>query len=430
MNEELLDSEDTLESERSQAHASFMRMTKLGVAFALVLTLGFFGGITVSAKSMPKIFSSIPFISDGLNATPSPDADFTDYWKAWNVLNERFVQTHGTTTAPDAKKKMYGSIAGLTASYGDPYTVFFPPTEAKAFAETIAGNFGGIGAELGMSKENILVVIAPLKGSPAEKAGVRTGDLIAAIQGKSTEGLSVDEAIKIIRGPKGTEVSLTLLRDKKPIEVKIVRDTIQVPNIDTNYDPKTGVYYIALYQFTENSGDLFNKAFKAFRESGSRKLIIDLRGNPGGYLDQATLIASHFLPKGATVVTEDYQGKQENNVHRSVGYGDLPENTQVVVLINQGSASASEILAGALQDAGVAKLVGTRSFGKGSVQEVVNIDGGSLKVTVARWLTPSGRSISNGGLTADIKSDRTQEDYDAGRDPQKQRAVDYLVSGQ
>lgn len=428
MNDELDEIEGGEVEVKTADRTAFMRMTKLGVAFALVLVVGFLGGVTVSAKGTPKILSSVPFISDGLDSTPSPDADFTDYWKVWNVLNKRFVQTHSSTT-PDTKERMWGAIQGMTASYGDPYTVFFPPTEAKAFADNIAGNFGGIGAELGMNKENILVVIAPLKGSPSEKAGVRAGDLVAAINGKSTEGVSVDEAIKLIRGPKGTDVSLTLLRDKKPIDVKITRDTIEVPNMDNSYDPKTGVYYIALYQFTENSADLFGTAFKAFKESGSHKLIIDLRGNPGGYLEQAKLIASHFLPKGATVVTEDYKGKQENVVHRSLGYGDLPENTQVVILINQGSASASEILAGALQDAGVAKLVGTRSFGKGSVQELVDVDGGSLKVTVARWLTPSGRSISNGGLTADIKADMTQDDLTAGRDPQKQRAIEFLTTG-
>jgi carboxyl-terminal processing protease len=425
---ELEDTSGIDTSAKKNTRATFMRMTKLGIAFALVLTVGFLGGVAVSAKSTSKIIS-VPFLNDGLSATPSPDADFTDYWKVWNVLNARFVETHGTTT-PDIKKKMWGSIAGLTASYGDPYTVFFPPTEAKAFADNIAGNFGGIGAELGVTKENILTVITPLKGSPAEKAGVRAGDLVAAIDGKATDGVSVDAAVKLIRGPKGTPVSLTLIRDKKPIEVKIVRDTIEVPNIDNSYDAKTGVYYIALYQFTENSADLFNTAFKAFRESGSRKLIIDLRGNPGGYLEQARLIASHFLPKGAVVVTEDYKGKQQNVIHRSEGYGDLPPNTQVVVIVNQGSASASEILAGALQDSGIAKLVGTRSFGKGSVQELVDIDGGSLKVTVARWLTPNGRSISFEGLQADVKVERTQEDFTAGRDPQKDRAVQYLVTGQ
>jgi len=406
---------------------SFLKTMKLSIAFALVLAVGFVGGIAVSAKGTIHI-SSIPFISDSLDATPAEDADFTDFWKVYNVLNTRFVQTHGTTT-PDLQEKMYGAIAGLTSSYGDPYTVFFPPEESKSFNEQIAGNFGGIGAEIGITKDKAITVIAPLKGSPAEAAGLRAGDIVAVIDSKTTDGLSVDEAVKLIRGPKGTKVALTLIREGKTVEVSITRDTIQVPNIDNSYDAKTGVYYIALYEFTENSSAQFDKAFKAFQASGSRKLLIDLRGNPGGYLDQAALIAGHFLPKGSTVVTEDYKGKQENVVHRANGANDLPSGTNVAILINQGSASASEILSGALQDNKIATLVGTRSFGKGSVQELVNIGKASLKITVARWLTPNGNSISGNGLTPDIKVDLSQEDYAAGKDPQKARAIEFLTTG-
>lgn len=407
---------------------AFKRMTKLGVALALALAVGFAGGIAVSAKGTSQMMH-IPLLSDNLDATPSQDADFTDFWKVWNVLNTRFVQTHASTTMPDSQAKLYGAIQGLTASFGDPYTVFFPPEESKSFAEQIAGNFGGIGAELGISKENFLTVIAPLKGSPAEAAGLRAGDLIAGIDGKSTDGISIDEAVKLIRGPKGTKVTLTIVRAKESKEVVVMRDTIEVPNIDQSYDQKTGIYYIALYQFTENSASVFTGAFNEFKKTGSRSLIIDLRGNPGGYLDQATLIASHFLPKDAVVVTEDYKGKQQNVVHRSTGIDDLPTGTKMVVLVNQGSASASEILSGALQDYGIATLVGTRSFGKGSVQEVVNIGRASLKVTVARWLTPKGRSISDGGLTPDVKVERTEEDYLAGKDPQRARAVEFFATG-
>ncbi|MEK7602314.1 MAG: S41 family peptidase [Patescibacteria group bacterium] len=417
---------DTLHSNRT----SFARMTKLGVAFALVLVIGFVGGFSVNAQGGKSLLASVPLLGDGLDATPVADANLTDLWKVWHVLAERHVQVHASTTDPDTKKKLWGAIQGLTASYGDPYTVFFPPAEAKAFQEDIQGNFGGVGAEIGLTKEGILTVIAPLKDSPAQKAGILAGDLITAIDGKTTEGISTDEAVKRIRGPKGTAVTFTIVREKKQLEIKVVRDTIVVPSGDAVYDSKTGVFTISIYQFTANSGDLFTKGFEQFKKSGSRKLIIDVRGDPGGYLDQAVLIASHFLPKGGTVVTEDYKGKKENIVHRSIGTNDMPAGTQVVVLMDQGSASASEILAGALQDSKVAKLVGTRSFGKGSVQELVDIDGGSLKITVARWLTPGGRNISDGGLTPDIKVERTQEDAAAQKDPQKDRAVQYLTTGQ
>lgn len=402
---------------------------KLGVAFAVVLAIGFVGGISVSASGNSHFLANVPLLGDGLDTTPASDADLAAVWKVWNVLNTKFVQTHGSSTTPTSKEKVWGLIQGLTDSYGDPYTVFFPPAQAKVFNEDITGNFSGVGMEIGESKDNILTVIAPLKGSPAERAGVRAGDLIIAIDGKSTDGLSTEEAVKKIRGPKGTTVTFTFVREKKTLEIKIVRENIQVPTIENSYDAKTGVYYIALYQFTETSGSQFDKAFKAFQASGSKKLIIDLRGDPGGYLDQATLIAGYFLPKGEVVVTEDYKGKQDNIIHRSPGQGGIPPGTKVAVLIDQGSASASEILAGALQDAHGATLIGTRSFGKGSVQQVVDVDGGSLKVTVARWLTPSGRSISDGGLTPDIKVDRTQADFTAGKDPQKDRAVEFLTTG-
>ncbi len=419
--------------EAPKRNASFVRTARLGIAFALTLAIGFAGGIAVTAAgksdALASIAEHVPLLGDHLDATPAQDANLADFWKVWNVLNTKFVETHASSTIPDTKGKVWGAIQGLTASYGDPYTIFFPPKQAKEFQEEVTGNFGGVGMEIGESKDNVLTVIAPLKGTPAEKAGVRAGDLIAAINGKSTEGVSADEAVTLIRGPKGSTVSVTLIRDQKTLTVTMTRDTIQVPTIDNSYDAKTGVYTIALYQFTESSGAQFSDAFKAFQKSGAKKLIVDVRGNPGGYLDQAVYIAGFFLPKGATVVTEDYKGKQDNIVHRSPGQGGLPAGTSVAVLIDQGSASASEILAGALQDSDAATLIGTRSFGKGSVQELVDVDGGSLKITVARWLTPKGRSISDGGLTPDIKVDRTQDDYTAGRDPQKARAVEFLTSG-
>jgi carboxyl-terminal processing protease len=235
--------------------------------------------------------------------------------------------------------------------------------------------------------------------------------------------------VKLIRGKKGTTVAFKLVREGKLIEVSVVRDTIATPTIENSYDAKTGVYYIAIYEFTATSAGLFDKALVDLRKTGATKLIIDVRGDPGGYLESAVSIASHFLPNGASVVTEDYKGKQQNLVHRSRGTGGVPENIEIVMLMDQGSASASEILAGALQDAKVATLIGTRSFGKGSVQELIDIDGGSLKVTIARWLTPSGRSISDGGLTPDVKVERTQEDFVAGKDPQKERAIQFLSTG-
>ncbi len=396
---------------------------------ALVAALFFIGGLVVGqGVRAESIISQIPLLGDGLTATPDTSADLSTFWKAWNALQTNFVQTHASSTLPDNKKKLFGAIQGLAASYGDPYTTFFPPQEAKEFQENISGEFSGVGMEIDV-KEGILTVVTPLKGSPAEKAGVKSGDLVIAINGASTEGLSTEQGVAKIRGEKGTSVTLTLYRDKKSFDVTIVRDTIVVPETDESFDEKTGIYSISLYQFTASSDRLFQEAFDRFKQSGSRKLILDLRGNPGGYLEAAVDMASHFLPKGTVVVTEDHQGKMDNEVHTSEGYNDMPAGTKMVILINQGSASASEILAGALQDHKIASLVGMRSFGKGSVQQLIDIDGGALKVTIARWLTPVGRSISDGGLKPDIQVDRTQADFDAKKDPQMDRAIQFLTTG-
>ncbi|HEY1041908.1 MAG TPA: S41 family peptidase [Candidatus Paceibacterota bacterium] len=413
------------EEEAQATKPAFAKVAKLGVAFALVLAVGFAGGVAAGAEGK-SVFSNLPILGDGLDATPDSEADLTDFWKAWNALDQRFVETHATGTPPSIKEKLWGAIQGLAASYGDPYTVFMPPNEAKQFKDDISGNFEGVGMEVGV-KDGVLTVISPLKGTPAERAGLRSGDAILTIDGTSTDGLSTDQAVKLIRGKKGTTVVFNILREGSVSEISVVRDTIAVPTIETSQE--SGVFIISFYSFTANSTQLFSKAMAEFRASGSKLLLIDLRGNPGGYLEAAVTISSHFLPKGAVVVTEDFKGKQENVVHRSRGIGGLPEDTKVAILIDQGSASASEIMAGALQDGDAATLIGAKSFGKGSVQELVEINGGALKVTIARWLTPAGQSISDGGLTPDIEVKRTREDAEAERDPQKARAIEFLTTG-
>ena len=398
-----------------------------GVSFALVAALSFIIGLSVGTSgSAATVAAHIPFIGDGLDATPDANVDLAAFWKAWIALSVNYVNTHASSTLPTTKERLHGAISGLAAAYDDPYTVFFPPEEAKAFADNISGSFAGVGMEIGM-KETVLTVIAPLKGTPAEAAGILAGDQIAAIDGKSTDGLSVEKAVSKIRGPIGTTVSFTIIRGDKSLDIQIVRDTIQVPETKDSLDEKSGVYSIALYEFTSNSASLFSQAFARFKASGSQKLVIDLRSNPGGYLDAAVDIASHFLPRGAVVVTEDFGGKEENQVHTSLGYNDLPPGTKIVVLIDSGSASASEIFAGALQDAHIATLIGMKSFGKGSVQTLLDLDGGSLKVTVARWVTPAGHWIMGDGVTPDIKVPFTAADVAAKRDPQMARAIDFLT---
>ncbi len=352
-------------------------------------------------------------------------ADFSLFWKAWALLDEKHVSTNKVSD----QGKLYGAIKGLAESYGDPYTVFFPPQESKMFQSEISGAFEGVGMEVGM-KDNILTVIAPLKGSPSERAGMKTGDKILQINGTSTQNVGVDEAVNYIRGKKGTVVTFLVLREgvQQPFEVKVTRDTIDIPTIDT--EVKNGVYIIRLYSFSANSATLFRNALRGFLMSGTNKLVLDLRGNPGGYLEAAVDMASWFLPAGKVVVSEDFNGKAEPFFYKSKGYNVsiFNKNLKMVILVDKGSASASEILSGALSEYGIAKLVGTQTFGKGSVQELVPLNQEtSLKITVAKWLTPKGKSISDGGLKPDVEvTASSPEDFLKGKDAQLEKALEIV----
>lgn len=365
---------------------------------------------------------------EGLTGTEiavETNADFAPFWKVWNKINEKYPEASKVSD----QEKVYGAIQGLVDSLDDPYSVYFDPEETKSFKEDIRGNFEGVGMEVGL-KEKVLTVIAPLKNTPAYRAGIKAGDRILKIDNKITSGMSVEEAIKLIRGKKGTTITLTLGREgvNKPLEIKIVRDTIQIPTLETELRPD-GIFVIRLYSFTSNSVSLFRKALKEFVESDTDKLILDLRGNPGGYLSAAVDMASWFIDSGNVIVTEDYGGKQAAEVYRSRGYDIFNEKLKFVVLIDGGSASASEILAGALRSHKIAKLVGSQSFGKGSVQEVINITKNTLlKITVAKWLTPDGISISEKGLTPDYVVEITDKDIEQKKDPQMDKAVSLLLN--
>lgn len=368
-----------------------------------------------------------------INSTTSDTTiDFSPFWKAWNLIDQNYVPTNGTSTVAkiDNKERVYGAIAGMAASLGDPYTTFFPPVETKAFDEEISGQIEGIGAQVDI-KDGVLTVISPVKGTPAYRAGVKAGDKILKIDNTFTDKLSVDESIKLIRGKKGTTVKLIVVRDgeKSPLEFNIVRDYINLPTVDTEL--KEGVFIIRLYSFSAISPNLFRDAVRDFWESGNDKLIIDLRGNPGGYLEAAQDIASWFLPTGDKIVEESFKIAAENQVYRSRGYNVFDgRKLKLVILIDGGSASASEILAGALRDHGVATLVGTKSFGKGSVQQLFDVTDNpktSIKITIAKWLTPSGLSISHQGLTPDIEVKLDEAAYLKDKsDNQLKKAIDLL----
>lgn len=356
-------------------------------------------------------------------------ANMDPFWKAWKVLDEKFSKVSSTSPNVSAEDKVWGAIDGLARSYGDPYTVFFPPKENKMFEEEISGSFSGVGMEIGI-QDGVLTVISPIKNTPAFRAGVKSGDKIFKINERPALDLSTDEAIQLIRGESGTSVVITFIRNgvKEPIVKTIIRESIEIPTVSTKILPE-GVFLIELYNFSAVSPNLFRQSLREFVESGTNKLIIDLRNNPGGFLEASLDMASWFLPTGKVVVTEDFGGKQDNIVYKSKGYDVFNDNLKMVILVNQGSASASEILAGALKEYNKAVLVGEKTFGKGSVQELVSItDKTSLKITVAHWFTPLGHSISEQGLKPDIEVKLTPENTKNGADPQLKSAIDYLLN--
>ncbi len=363
--------------------------------------------------------------------TENESIDMEPFWTVWKLLDEKYVSTNSqnsTTKIPANEDRVWGAIKGMTDSLGDPYTIFLPPEETKDFKENINGNFEGVGMEIGV-KDGVLTIIAPLKGSPAELVGLKSGDKIITIDDKTAVDLSTDQAVKLIRGQKGTIVKLSITREgeNKPLNFEITRAVIDIPTLKTE-KRDDGIFVISLYNFYAQSRTQFNKALKEFVDSKTDKLILDLRGNPGGYLDISVDIASWFLPLGKIIVREDFGNIEKEKVYRSKGYNIFNDKLKMIILVDKGSASASEILAGALQEYGIAKLVGTKTYGKGSVQELIPVTkNSSLKVTIAKWLTPNGISISEGGLTPDYEVKITEEDIKVERDSQMLKAVELLL---
>lgn len=351
------------------------------------------------------------------------NVDFGVFWQAWQKISDVYLKNEDVSN----NNKVYGAISGLVGSLGDPYSEFFAPEDNKKFQEDVEGNFGGIGAELGI-KDGQIVIIAPLKDTPASRAGLMAGDKILKVNSTSTDGLTIERAVGMIRGPENTVVTLTILREgwEVPKDFKITRANIVVPTIDvTNLD--NHITRLELHSFNANADFLFYQAMFKALTSGSRGLILDLRNNPGGYLEVAVDLAGWFLPRGSLVVSEEGRsvGKQEFRANGNAALVDFP----VVVLINGGSASASEILAGALRDARKIKLIGEISFGKGTVQQLEPLsDGSSLKLTVAHWVLPSGHVLENEGLKPDYEVKISDDDVKNKRDPQLDKAIEVLES--
>jgi carboxyl-terminal processing protease len=349
-------------------------------------------------------------------------ADLSLFWKIWGQLGDQYVDE----TKINHQSMVYGAIKGMVSALDDPYTVFMTPDETKDFDSSLNGTLQGIGAELTV-KDQALVVVSPIKNSPAEKAGILPGDIVYKIDGNLTNEMSLFDAISKIRGPKGSKVTLTLIRKSKdkPFDLAITRDEINIESVSME-DKGDGVYYVAINQFSDNTKQEFDSAVQKILLKDPKGIVLDLRFNGGGYLDSAVGILSDFLKgkKEAVVIKKrDHKEDETLYVTGDASLGSVP----LVVLVNKGSASSSEIVAGAIQDHKRGLIMGEQTFGKGSVQEVDKMpDGSSLRITIAKWYTPNGRSISEVGITPDRIVPFTEADAAAHKDPQMDEAVKYL----
>lgn len=402
-----------------------VRLVVLGVA-VVALAAGFAGGYRYATHTTApdKIITAVV----NRDQTGSgPAVDFGLFWQVWDKLHSSFVDANTL----DSQKLVYGAISGMVNAAGDPYTQFFPPVESQKFQEEVSGAFSGVGMEIGM-RNDAITVIAPIKDTPAMRAGIKAGDVVLKIDGETVDGWSVDKAVSAIRGRKGTTVRLTMARagESAPLEFSIVRDTIKIPAVDWKL-LNGHIAYLQIYEFNGNVDDEFNAAAGEILKSGADRLIIDLRNNPGGLLDSAVDIAGWMLQRDSLVVQEKMSDGTVTQL-RASGNAKLA-GLPTIVLVDGGSASASEILAGALHDIRDVRLVGVRTFGKGSVQQLEDFfNGSSLKVTVAKWLTPDGVSISETGIapTDEVKMDPADPNAktwiygEAGKDPQLDKAIE------
>ena len=389
------------------------------IIIGAVSSVSFYIGFEKGKKNLPPVI-----IDEFKNTKPKnidEKIDFSLFWQVYGILKQNFIYADKI----DSQKVLYGAISGMVKSLGDPYTVFLDPERAKIFREDVSGEFEGVGMEIGIRK-NTLTVIAPLEGTPAFKAGIKPGDIITAIDGKSTEDMTLEEAVKLIRGKAGTTVILTIVRDefKEPKDFKITREKIYIPLI--KYEVKEdNIAYIKIYSFSANLTQEFTKtAYKILSDPNIKGIIIDLRNNPGGFLQVAVDVTGWFLDEQDTIVIEQFDGNRNNVLYKSKG-PSLLKNYPLVILINQGSASASEIMAGAIKDNREnVKIVGEKSFGKGSVQELRDLpDGSAVKFTVAKWLTPKGNVIEENGIKPDIEVKYSEDEE---KDTQLEKAIEVL----
>ncbi|MBI4652836.1 S41 family peptidase [Candidatus Kuenenbacteria bacterium] len=376
------------------------------------------------SKNNGNLLFGILGIKNDEKSLKDEGVDFDLFWEVWNSIKKDYLNKKNISD----KQLFYGSLKGMVASLEDPYSVFLEPEKAKEFYQDLQGDFEGIGAELGI-KKNILTVIAPLSDYPAEKAGIKAGDQIYKIDNLDTTNMILEEAVNKIRGKNGTQVVLTIKRNDflEFKEITITRAKIHIQSVKLEpIENHKEIAYLKIRQFNENIKSEFREAINKIlsQEEKPKGIIIDLRNNPGGLLDASVDIANYWLPRDIVVVKEKFDGQEKE--YKTLD-NPILDKFQTIILINQGSASASEIFAGALQDYKKATIVGERTFGKGCVQKVEDLRGGSmLKLTIADWLTPLGRRINDKGIDPDIKIEMTPKDYEQDKDPQMEKAIELI----
>lgn len=372
------------------AKAILLMVLSLGVGFAGGSFYGTKAALTTDSGEI-KIDKVMNLYSKG----NSGEVDFEQYWDVWDKIQNKYVEQ--PVKDPDL---FYGSLKGMVNSLDDPYSKYMPPQQAQDFQKSLSGEFEGIGAEIGI-RDDRLTIVAPLEGSPAKQAGLRPGDKVMAINGEDTAGITAEEAVEKIRGEKGTEVVLTVLHEgaKETEEITIVRDTIDIPTVDWEMK-EDNLAYLQIRYFNQNTGSEFDEAVEEIIAENPDGLVLDLRSNPGGFLRTSVNVASEWVEKGI-IVTEKSQGEviKKFTTRGEHKLADVP----TIVLVDGGTASGSEIVAGALKDHNIAKIIGKQTFGKGSVQDLEILpDGSALKLTIAKWYTPNDVSIADKGIKPDV----------------------------
>lgn len=389
------------------------------IMLAIVFFIGFASGHTSGVRSIVPEGEGRVIGKEIDGASIEEDVDFALFWEVWNAMKDDYL--YRPVSEIDL---FYGAISGMVEAAGDDYSVFFNPVDAQVFNDDLSGTFFGIGAEIG-ERDDQIVIVAPIAGSPAEEAGVRAGDAVLAVDGEETFDFTVTQAVQLIRGEEGTEVVLTILRDEEIIDISIIRAEIHLDSVEWEIRPD-GIAVVNVYMFNEETSLLFEQAKDEILAAGATGLIVDLRNNPGGLLGSAIDLAGYWVQDEPVVI--ERVGDRESP-YFAAGRGELSGLT-TAVLMNGGSASASEILAGALRDYGFATVIGEQSFGKGSVQDYFEYgDGSALKITVAEWLTPNGNSIQDVGIEPDIYIEYTIDDYNAENTPQIDAAINFLKTG-